>query len=135
MNKAPPEGLLQLAPCCCCSPEGIRTLVADLRSQSPRPLDDGALVHFFTACLLLGYCAGVPGLEPRLTEPESAGLPITPYPNYNRGKNTPKIKALSPLKFEPATHLYRATPWIQRVVAKWCCQLLRCELRQMQYVA
>jgi hypothetical protein len=27
------------------------------------------------------YCAGVPGLEPRLTEPESAGLPITPYPN------------------------------------------------------
>ena len=60
-----------------CSPEGIRTLVADLRSQSPRPLDDGALVHFFTA----GYCAGVPGLEPRLTEPESAGLPITPYPN------------------------------------------------------
>jgi hypothetical protein len=25
-------------------------------------------------------CAGVPGLEPRLTEPESAGLPITPYP-------------------------------------------------------
>ena len=31
------------------SPEGIRTLVADLRSQSPRPLDDGALVHFFTA--------------------------------------------------------------------------------------
>ena len=25
-----------------CSPEGIRTLVADLRSQSPGPLDDGA---------------------------------------------------------------------------------------------
>jgi hypothetical protein len=24
--------------------------------------------------------AGVPGLEPRLAEPESAGLPITPYP-------------------------------------------------------
>jgi hypothetical protein len=30
--------------------------------------------------MVLGYCAGVPGLEPRLTEPESAGLPITPYP-------------------------------------------------------
>jgi hypothetical protein len=58
------------------SPEGIRTLVAGLRSQSPRPLDDGALVRF----LLHLYCAGVPGLEPRLTEPESAGLPITPYP-------------------------------------------------------
>ena len=28
-----------------------------------------------------GTIAGVPGLEPRLTEPESAGLPITPYPN------------------------------------------------------
>ena len=26
------------------------------------------------------FFAGVPGLEPRLTEPESAGLPITPYP-------------------------------------------------------
>ena len=25
--------------------------------------------------------AGVPGLEPRLTEPETVGLPITPYPN------------------------------------------------------
>gem|GEM_PF-3801171 len=24
--------------------------------------------------------AGVPGLEPRLTESESVGLPITPYP-------------------------------------------------------
>ena len=54
------------------SPEGIRTLVAGLRSQSPRPLDDGALVR--------SLFAGVPGLEPRLTEPESAGLPITPYP-------------------------------------------------------
>src|ERR1700710_1513554 len=27
-----------------------------------------------------GCFAGVPGLEPRLTEPESVGLPITPYP-------------------------------------------------------
>ena len=26
--------------------------------------------------------AGVPGLEPRLTEPESVVLPITPYPNW-----------------------------------------------------
>ena len=30
--------------------------------------------------------AGVPGLEPRQAEPESAGLPITPYP---------KVKAVS----------------------------------------
>jgi hypothetical protein len=68
---------------CVSSPEGIRTLVAGLRSQSPRPLDDGALV-LQNDCLRLSllhlYCAGVPGLEPRLTEPESAGLPITPYP-------------------------------------------------------
>ena len=28
-------------------------------------------------------CAGVPGLEPRQAEPESAGLPITPYPNIS----------------------------------------------------
>ena len=66
------------------SPEGIRTLVAGLRSQSPRPLDDGALVSSKTIAFgfrfLKLYCAGVPGLEPRLTEPESAGLPITPYP-------------------------------------------------------
>jgi len=26
------------------------------------------------------HFAGVPGLEPRLAEPESAVLPITPYP-------------------------------------------------------
>ena len=32
--------------------------------------------------------AGVPGLEPRLTEPESAGLPITPYPK-RQGESLP----------------------------------------------
>ena len=66
------------------SPEGIRTLVAGLRSQSPRPLDDGALVLTFSKT----FFAGVPGLEPRLTEPESAGLPITPYPKVGSAKNT-----------------------------------------------
>ena len=30
--------------------------------------------------------AGVPGLEPRTTEPESAVLPITPYPNGQEQK-------------------------------------------------
>jgi hypothetical protein len=29
--------------------------------------------------------AGVPGLEPRLTEPESVVLPITPYPTKGAG--------------------------------------------------
>ena len=87
-----------------CSPEGIRTLVAALRRQSPRPLDDGATFHCWKVFLELQmnqtdiklyciYCAGVPGLEPRLTEPESAGLPITPYPKVvkpciARAKNT-----------------------------------------------
>src|SRR4051794_23317571 len=37
-------------------------------------------------------CAGVPGLEPRLTEPESVVLPITPYPN---GSRTPGPQRLS----------------------------------------
>ena len=83
------------------SPEGIRTLVADLRSQSPRPLDDGAalfiytsFLHFYTELLLTRafrtgvdlFCAGVPGLEPRLAEPESEGLPITPYPKAFDGQ-------------------------------------------------
>jgi hypothetical protein len=35
------------------SPEGIRTLVAGLRSQSPRPLDDGALV--FSKMIAFGF--------------------------------------------------------------------------------
>ncbi len=59
------------------SPEGIRTLVAGLRSQSPRPLDDGAISFLLS---FRSSFAGVPGLEPRQAEPESAGLPITPYP-------------------------------------------------------
>jgi hypothetical protein len=69
-----------------CSPDGIRTRVAGLRSQSPRPLDDGAKI----VAIKFFYCAGVPGLEPRLTEPESAGLPITPYPKILNflGKDT-----------------------------------------------
>src|SRR5215213_11912291 len=56
-----------------CSPDRIRTGATALRGRRPGPLDDGAV----------RWCggAGVPGLEPRLTEPESVGLPITPYPN------------------------------------------------------
>ena len=77
-----------------CSPEGIRTLVAGLRSQSPRPLDDGAMYCYIFLeqtrtnqnKLEQVMLAGVPGLEPRQAEPESAGLPITPYP---------KVKAVS----------------------------------------
>src|SRR6266540_2554274 len=73
----------------CCSPDGIRTHATALRGRRPRPLDDGALG--LSRCRGNGAeryqhrrprasVAGVPGLEPRLTEPESVGLPITPYP-------------------------------------------------------
>ena len=102
--RTPQTGLKHL-----CSPEGIRTLATALRGRRPRPLDDGALelqpgepyqirlrvpnrpglfssLYFFSASsesLPLSRsskAAGVPGLEPRLTEPESVVLPITPYP-------------------------------------------------------
>src|SRR6478609_1879882 len=39
----------------------------------------GSFKSLFRA--ILRSLAGVPGLEPRLTEPESVVLPITPYPN------------------------------------------------------
>src|SRR3954469_13869031 len=65
-----------------CSPEGIRTLATAVRGRRPGPLDDGARCCC-GAVVLRRWCflAGVPGLEPRLTEPETVGLPITPYPN------------------------------------------------------
>lgn len=90
-----------------CSPDRIRTGATALRGRRPRPLDDGARTCFSCfAALSSGAAelyqrpatdvlagpsvAGVPGLEPRLTEPESVGLPITPYPSgalSNTGKN------------------------------------------------
>src|SRR5699024_154661 len=46
-----------------------------------RPLDDGAVPRKRIGRLTpSALSAGVPGLEPRLTEPESVVLPITPYP-------------------------------------------------------
>lgn len=79
-----------------CSPDRIRTGATALRGRRPRPLDDGAVLGCARAYLATwrvahrispraqkdapGAEAGVPGLEPRLTEPESVGLPITPYP-------------------------------------------------------
>jgi hypothetical protein len=73
-----------------CSPDGIRTHATAVRGRRPRPLDDGARTdprcqHSSPAYARLiaqrwkGF-AGVPGLEPRMAEPESAVLPITPYP-------------------------------------------------------
>ena len=41
--------------------------------------------------------AGVPGLEPELTEPETVGLPITPYPMGNNEENyTAETKVTPP---------------------------------------
>ena len=51
-----------------------RTGAGSLDSQWPRT---GSLDHDLSKTVM----AGVPGLEPRTTEPESAVLPITPYPN------------------------------------------------------
>ncbi len=81
-----------------CSPDGIRTRATALRGRRPRPLDDGARTRFlnvvFQSCSWMlsklslsesGHkidriSAGVPGLEPRMAVPETAVLPITPYP-------------------------------------------------------
>src|SRR5690349_7895167 len=41
--------------------------------------------------------AGVPGLEPRMAEPESAVLPITPYPTDHRNGWSEHSRALESL--------------------------------------
>ena len=76
-----------------CSPDGIRTHATAVRGRRLRPLDDGAKTipydpHWRAGgqhsspehAYLILRLAGVPGLEPRMAEPESAVLPITPYP-------------------------------------------------------
>src|SRR4051794_26270398 len=89
------------------SPEGIRTLATAVRGRRPGPLDDGAVREE----LHLGddFLAGVPGLEPRLTEPETVGLPITPYPmgGTSRRRRRPYPTARRP---EPPTRVGRVTP-------------------------
>src|SRR5215217_5008843 len=77
-----------------CSPDGIRTRATALRGRRARPLHNGALAYDhqidqtaeayqlpLPSSESPSFCvAGVLGLEPRLTEPESVGLPITLYP-------------------------------------------------------
>src|SRR3954470_24790269 len=76
-----------------CSPDGIRTRATALRGRRARPLHNGALApvtgvigprkptNSHSIERIWGFhCAGVLGLEPRLNEPESAGLPINKYP-------------------------------------------------------
>ena len=64
--------------------------IADLPIRSSISVTDraaatkspGKLVpHRIWTMKLRAISAGVPGLEPRMAEPESAVLPITPYPN------------------------------------------------------
>ena len=76
------------------SPDGIRTRATALRGRRARPLHNGALAWSRSLLtrprkptnslsdgeLRVIRLAGVLGLEPRLTEPESVGLPITLYP-------------------------------------------------------
>ena len=65
------------------SPDGIRTRATALRGRRARPLHNGALQEEPSAEGASGL-AGVPGLEPELAVPETAGLPITPYPMGSR---------------------------------------------------
>src|SRR5699024_11039861 len=52
------------------TPEQIRTAVTALRGRRPRPLDDGGSEQLTWSRLRM-MSAGLPGLEPRLNEPES----------------------------------------------------------------
>ena len=56
--------------------------------------------------------AGVPGLEPRLTEPESVGLPITPYPigACRTGEGLYPSRPLTPNQFADSASAVRAAP-------------------------
>ena len=68
----------QYAPCqgFFSSPERVRTAVSGLRGRRPRPLDDGTRLGRLMPTLARGE-----GLEPSITGPEPAVLPITPPPN------------------------------------------------------
>jgi hypothetical protein len=63
-------------------------------------------VHLENSSHIPGAIAGVPGLEPRLNEPESLGLPITPYPTT--------IDALTPIleELRIAELLDSFAPWL-----------------------
>ncbi|MCU1417597.1 MAG: xerD, partial [Schumannella sp.] len=70
------------------SPDGIRTRATALRGRRARPLHNGAMEwsldrmkpYQSASCCCLEGVAGILGLEPRMAVPETAVLPITPYP-------------------------------------------------------
>jgi hypothetical protein len=79
-----------------CSPDRIRTGATALRGRRARPLHNGAMwlaPQIGTQSNWAPTGAGVPGLEPRLTEPESVGLPITPYPIGSSAVSAPTANA------------------------------------------
>ena len=57
--------------------------------------------------------AGVPGLEPRLTEPESVGLPITPYPIDAAGAGT--VLYPTPDKIPNGMALLQSRHWVRQL--------------------
>ena len=77
--------------------------------------------------------AGVPGLEPRQAEPESAGLPITPYPirTISAGKEylVKAFPAKSNFLCVKVNFLAQATPEIQREAGKYGFRSQQFELR------
>ena len=71
--------------------------------------------------------AGVPGLEPRQAEPESAGLPITPYPIRTISAGKEYLVKAFPTKSNflgvKVSFLGREAPLIQIVAVKYGYQL------------
>ena len=59
-----------------CRPEAF------LESMVMRKQEERNTVSVFRSLRPYVSIAGVPGLEPRMDEPESPVLPITPYPNW-----------------------------------------------------
>ena len=85
------------------------------------------------------HFAGVPGLEPRLTEPESVVLPITPYPMANSCADCIYRTLLVEIRFneyqreyERVNALCRVVRGFQKVVVKPCGRRSRDELDRTQ---
>ncbi len=81
--------------------------------------------HYCCVVLVLSVTAGVPGLEPRLAESESAGLPITPYPTGPRGSRgrqgyaQPDASAAEPCSLVDPAQRALATEQHHRLEQRW----------------
>ena len=51
----------------------------------------------------------MPGLEPRMAEPESAVLPITPHPNLAWRSNSKELFVVPPTGFEPVVKVLQTS--------------------------